>query len=540
MSTIPERRRVPSTGSEGAPPQAWKILQASRTDPQVEELAGDLDRQNSQRQLGGKPVPEVDHDDTVAGKGGHAFGEAASESSQNHSARDSHGAGGHHPSDPQTKVSVSQADLRQLGHEVSTGAFPCHRGLEAQRIPGPGEAEILENSGILEDPPQMVLHRPQVEHQMDAVPANEGKMVGCETHPCQYRDATSISEFTLPILSVMTRLERLLELIDRFSVDPVVLVGDLVLDRFVLGSPKRISREAPVIILRYEGERNVPGGGANALANLAALDVRAIPVAVVGDDEPGSALTQALADRGVDLRHVVTVPGYRTPTKIRILGGGPSSLKHQVARYDIEDQLSPTGAWTEEFTNQLGRALEGVRVIAMSDYGYGTVSPATVACARQATGAEAWICIDSRYGLSHFTGVSGATPNLEELEACADRALTSDEEVAGAAEELRRRLGARFLLATRGNRGMTLVEESSPPRHLGVYGGDEVADVTGAGDTVLAVLCASLAAGATPLEAARLANYAGGLVVMKLGTATISRDELRSAVRSEAGQGNRP
>lgn len=432
---------------------------------------------------------------------------------------------------------AAQADLRQLHDEAHAGAPPRRRSLDAQGVPGAGESKILESSGMLENPPQMILHRLQAEHQMDAVPTNEGKVVDRETHPCQYRDPTSISEFTLPILGVMTCPERLLELIDRFPREPVVLVGDLVLDRFVLGSPKRISREAPVIILRYEGERNVPGGGANALANLAALDVRAIPVAAVGDDEPGSALTRALADRGVDLRHVVTVPGYRTPTKVRILGGGPSSLKHQVARYDIEDQLSPTGAWTEEFADQLGRALEGVRVVALSDYGYGTVSPTTVARAQEATGSEAWICIDSRYGLPRFTGVSGATPNLEELEACAGRPLTTDQEVAEAAEELRRRLGARFLLATRGNRGMTLVEERSPPQHLGVHGGDEVADVTGAGDTVLAVLCASLAAGATPLEAARLANYAGGLVVMKLGTATISRDELRAAVRSEAGQG---
>lgn len=335
----------------------------------------------------------------------------------------------------------------------------------------------------------------------------------------------------------MANTSRLLELIDRFTLNPVVLVGDLVLDRFILGSPKRISREAPVIILRHEGERNLPGGGANALANLSALDVRAVPVAVVGDDEPGHALRGALADRGVNLEHVITVSGYHTPTKVRLLGGGASSLKHQVARFDIEDELLPTGTWVAEFEGHLMRALSGVNVVAISDYGYGTVRPATVTTVRRIVGAEAWICIDSRYGLPQFVGVSGATPNLQELETCAERNLESDDDVAEAAESLRQKLAARFLLATRGNRGMTLVDQNSPPLHIGVYGSDEVADVTGAGDTVLAVLCAALAAGATPQEAARLANYAGGLVVMKLGTATISRDELRAAVRSDSGRG---
>ena len=331
----------------------------------------------------------------------------------------------------------------------------------------------------------------------------------------------------------MVSAQRLLELVDRLPSAPVALVGDLVLDRFILGSPKRISREAPVIILRHEGQRDVPGGGANALANLAALEVPTLPVAVVGDDEPGRALCGVLEERGLDLAHVVVVGGYRTPTKVRILGGGPSSLKHQVARYDIEDRLPPGGPWVAEFERQLGRALDGVGVVAISDYGYGTVGPDTVARIRDRVGPATSICADSRYQLSRYRGLTGATPNLEELEACAGRPLQSDDEVAAAAEQLRRRLGARFLLATRGNRGMSLVEDGAPPHHIAVHGGDEVADVTGAGDTVLAVLSAALAAGASPREAAHLANYAGGLVVMKLGTATVSRDELRAAIRGQ-------
>jgi rfaE bifunctional protein kinase chain/domain len=328
----------------------------------------------------------------------------------------------------------------------------------------------------------------------------------------------------------MSDASRLLELVEKFATTRVALVGDLVLDRYVLGTPKRISREAPVIILRHEEQRDFPGGGANALANLLALGVPTSVVAAVGDDEPGEALRILLETRGADTSRLVTVPGYRTPTKVRILGGGPSSLKHQVARYDIEDHLPADGSWRVLLLKNLGDAIVNAGALAISDYGYGCVRPGDLVGLPGVQSSGPWLCLDSRYRSGRFPGVDGTTPNLEELEAHAGRSLPTDEEVATAAEDLRRELSARFVLATRGNRGMTLVEEGEEPRHIPVFGSDEVADVTGAGDTVLAVLTASLAAGGTPLQAARLANVAAGLVVMKLGTATVSADELRQAV----------
>lgn len=325
----------------------------------------------------------------------------------------------------------------------------------------------------------------------------------------------------------MTDTERLLALIDRFAGTEVALYGDLVLDRFILGTPKRISREAPVIILRHEEQQDIPGGGANALANLAALGVRASVVAAVGDDEPGRALTGALADRGVDTSRIVKVSGYRTPTKVRILGGGPTSLKHQVARYDIEDTLPTDGDWRRPLEEHLDELTRSSGAIAISDYGYGCVLPETL---QRFSGAKPWLCLDSRYRIGRFVGVDGATPNLEELEAHYGRRLLFDAAVATAADELRNELGAKFVLATRGNHGMTLVEADHEPRHIPVFGTDQVADVTGAGDTVLAVLTAALASGASPFQAATLANIAAGLVVMKLGTATITAAELGAAV----------
>jgi len=335
----------------------------------------------------------------------------------------------------------------------------------------------------------------------------------------------------------MSDRDRLLEIVDAFSSARVVLYGDLVLDRFVLGTPKRISREAPVIILSHEGERDVPGGGANALANLAALDVPAVPIGAVGDDAHGRALVSVLSECGIDTSGVVTVPGFRTPTKVRILGGGPSSLKHQVARYDIEDRLPADGAWRGLLREALTAARDGLGAVAVSDYGYGTVQPDVLVRVFGGAQPPPWICGDSRHRIGSLAAIHAATPNLQELEESAGRPLSSDDDVADAAAALRSALGARFVLATRGNCGMTLVEEGAPPRHIPVFGTDQVADVTGAGDTVLAVLTAALAVGANPLDAARLANYGGGVVVMKLGTATVNRDELRTAIRQDLGGG---
>ena len=331
----------------------------------------------------------------------------------------------------------------------------------------------------------------------------------------------------LPVEAVVERLPRA----------RVVLYGDLVLDRFILGTPKRISREAPVIILRFEGQQDLPGGGANALANLAALGVQAVPVGAVGDDEAGTALVAVLQRLGVDTSSIVRVAGYRTPIKVRILGGGASSLKHQVARYDVEDELPAGGAWREQLLESLRRAIRTADAVAVSDYGYGVVETDGLRELLSPDLRPPWVCLDSRHRLTELSGVDGATPNLQELEACAGRTLDTDDEVADAAESLCRRLGARFVLATRGHRGMTLAERDHAPEHIPVFGTDEVADVTGAGDTVLAVLTAALAVSASPILAARLANCAGGVVVMKLGTATVSREELaRAAALAAAGE----
>jgi rfaE bifunctional protein kinase chain/domain len=324
------------------------------------------------------------------------------------------------------------------------------------------------------------------------------------------------------------------DLVERFPSRRVVLYGDLVLDRFVLGTPKRISREAPVIILRFEGQRDIPGGGANALANLASLGATVLPAGVVGDDEAGASLLRALAGVGVDVSGIVVLPGYRTVTKVRLLAGGIASLKHQVARYDVEDHLPNHDHWRQDLFERLSVVAPTAHAAAISDYGYGAVSAEGVVRLRAGLPGGAPIVADSRFGLESLGQVDGATPNLEELGLAGGDLRAGDAAVVAAAELLRRRLGARFVVATRGSDGLTLVEEEKSAVHLPVFGTDQVADVTGAGDTVLATLSLALAAGATPGEAAIIADLAGGVVVTKLGTATVSREELHRAIDQAA------
>jgi rfaE bifunctional protein kinase chain/domain len=332
--------------------------------------------------------------------------------------------------------------------------------------------------------------------------------------------------------------ERLLALVDAFEDQRVLMLVDLVADRFVTGTPKRISREAPVLILRHAGEVLVPGGGANAAANVRALGGVPLVLGVVGDDESGRGLVDCLEERGIATGGVRVRHGYRTPTKTRIVAGGRHSIKQQIVRLDVEDDLE---LWPEDraafsvclerwATEPGGRPHAGI----LSDYGYGAVEPSLVGAVRDALAPGGIVLCDSRRRLGDFAGLDGATPNEEEAEAMLGGPLDDDgPRIDAGGRALLEKLSARFLLVTRGSRGMALFERGAASAHLPVHGTDQVADVTGAGDTVIGAFALALAAGATPLEAALVANYAGGIVVMKLGTATATRDELRGAIRTD-------
>ena len=337
----------------------------------------------------------------------------------------------------------------------------------------------------------------------------------------------------------MTMLrESLLALVDRFASCRVVVVGDLVADEFVSGQPARVSREAPVLILRYDATQIVPGGAANAANNVASLGGQVDLCGLTGRDEAGRALLRAFP-RTVHQRGVLHPAGYRTPTKTRVLAGGIHSAKQQIVRIDREPAGPPPEAVVEEFARQALKAIDGASAVLLSDYGYGLVTPtlaeAIAARVRPSGRRRTPVLIDSRYNLGAYRGLTACTPNQPELEQWLGTTIGDDAEaLETAGRSLLRRSGMDAVLVTRGSSGMALFQRSQPTAHIPIFGSDEIADVTGAGDTVIATMSLALGAGASFEEAARLANYAAGIVVMKRGTATVSPDELRAAISSGA------
>ena len=347
--------------------------------------------------------------------------------------------------------------------------------------------------------------------------------------------------------------DRYAELIARFSRARVVVSGDLIADEFLYGQVERVSREAPVLILKYDTTEVLPGGAGNAANNAAALGARVRVVGIVGRDGPGQRLLQVMPARA-NTRGVVRLAGYVTPVKTRVLAGGVHSAKQQVVRIDRTGPgLTPRqrAAVTRKIEDALATALGDADVVIVSDYGSGLYTPELIARAEAKAAARSghprkpstphggdptyvgrvpMILVDSRYGLAGFRGITACTPNESEVEAVLGVTIGDDPvalEKAGRA--LLRKLQSRAVLVTRGSRGMALFEPGRPTDHIPIVGSDQIADVTGAGDTVIATFALALASGATFGEAARLANYAGGLVVMKRGTATVSAAELLEA-----------
>jgi rfaE bifunctional protein kinase chain/domain len=330
--------------------------------------------------------------------------------------------------------------------------------------------------------------------------------------------------------------ERLAAIVRRFPQCKIVVIGDAVADQFLYGEITRVSREAPVFILRHEQTVTAPGGAANCAANLAALGARAEIIGVVGRDEAGRALLDKLREAGVGCKGVVTVTGQRTTTKVRILAGQVHSTRQQVIRIDYETEPLRDEKVRDELRTRLREEAEDADAVIISDYNYGVADAVMAAAVREATQARGIpVLVDSRFRLSHFNDFTSATPNEDEVEQLLGGQLTETAKLEAAGVELRERLGYHALLVTRGNRGMMLLERGAHPLHIEAVGAREPVDVTGAGDTVIATYTLALASGAGFPEAAHLANHAGGLVVMKRGTASVNRQELLSSVlRREA------
>lgn len=322
-------------------------------------------------------------------------------------------------------------------------------------------------------------------------------------------------------------LDRARRAIAAFGSRTVVVVGDLIVDEYLSGKPARISREAPVLILRFTERDTRLGGAANAAHNVHALGARVIPIGVVGRDAAGEELATLFARAGMSTEGVVVEEGRHTPVKTRIMAGGYRATRQQVVRIDREPAAEVAGPTERALVVRLESLGASADAIVVSDYGYRAVTPRVFEAVRgiaRRTGAV--VTVDSRYDLLRFTGATAATPNEAELQEIAGEPVDDERAVEKAGRQLLERLAARLLLVTRGSQGLALLERDGATSFIPVHGTDEIADVTGAGDTVIGAFTLALASGLSPADAAGLANVAGGLVVMKRGTATVSGTEL--------------
>ena len=314
-----------------------------------------------------------------------------------------------------------------------------------------------------------------------------------------------------------------------FPKKKVVIIGDMVADQFLRGSIARVSREAPVFILRHEETETLAGGAANAAVNVASLGGKPVLIGLTGSDENGALLLEELRRADVDCNYVIGSEKLKTTTKVRVLAGQHYAPRQQVIRIDYENRTEIDSALARRLRENLAAACSDADAIIISDYNYGVADPSMADTAREIAAARGIpLLIDSRFRLREFPNATSATPNQEEVEQILGKAFTAES-----CDKLREELGYESMLVTCGNKGMILAEKNKQPLYMDAVGPKEPVDVTGAGDTVIAVYALSLASGLDFAEAADLANRAGGIVVMKKGTAFVTPDELTASVNSE-------
>ena len=327
--------------------------------------------------------------------------------------------------------------------------------------------------------------------------------------------------------SILLKRPSVKALVNRFAGKRLLLVGDMVADHYLYGRTSRISREAPVLILKHHDEYVVPGQAANTACNIASLGGEVTALGVLGRDYMGEKLRNAMRERRVETNHLVLDASSATLKKTRILAGGHHTARQQVIRIDDDERLQLSPKVLREVAKRIRELSVDADALVVSDYGYGLIAAEIWAEILQAaTRRKLPLVLDSRHQLCTLQGATLITPNEEEALECVGLTPENDYEIDNVGLRLLEMSRVQAVLVTRGNEGMVLFQPNREPMHIPIYGSDEVTDVTGAGDTVVASLSLALAAGANYAEAARLANVAAGLVVMKTGTATVSAEEL--------------
>ncbi len=316
----------------------------------------------------------------------------------------------------------------------------------------------------------------------------------------------------------------------------ILVLGDMIADIYLTGRIARISREAPVLVLEHQEERIVAGGASNVVHNVATLGGQAMAAGILGDDGAAAGLRQILSARGVDIDGLVTDPQRPTTAKTRVIAGGRATVSQQIVRIDREDRRPLSEEIYSRLRESMLAAAERAEGVVLSDYGGAAVSDSLagelIAVCRQ-RGIPT--IVDSRYSIRRFAGVDYVKQNDAELSDAMGTELVDEAALRAAGERLRQELSARGVLVTRGEKGMTLCLEGGRAVDVPVVDKSEVFDVSGAGDTCVAAFILAVAGGAPAEDAAWLSNVASGVAVRKMGTATVSAEELRAAAEKQTG-----
>ena len=320
------------------------------------------------------------------------------------------------------------------------------------------------------------------------------------------------------------------KIIDKFPEIKIGVVGDMIADMFIFGQPYQLSREAPVVIVKHESQKVVPGGAANTVNNILRLNGKVYPVGLIGDDNNGKELISYFSDEGLDTSGLLAIEGRNTITKMRVMAGGAHTSKQQVVRIDYDPNMIINKEIEQKIIRIIDEQIKNLDGIIVSDYNYDLFSPAVINYIKEIS-ADKMVIVDSHHRLAQFKGVSLITPNEQEAVRAVGFEHIDNPDFDRVGNRLMELVKPNTgMLITRGNKGMVLYENNKQPLTIPISGSDDVTDVTGAGDTVVSVFTLSLLAGATCEVAARIANYAAGIVVMKSGTATTTRDELKEFI----------
>ncbi|GAB6100020.1 D-glycero-beta-D-manno-heptose-7-phosphate kinase [Halanaerocella petrolearia] len=329
----------------------------------------------------------------------------------------------------------------------------------------------------------------------------------------------------------------LVDCLSDFSNQDILVVGDMIADEFVTGQPERISREAPVLILEQDDHEVLPGGGCNAANNVASLDGKVYLAGIIGDDLVGQRLTNTLDELGLETEGLIVDESRPTSVKTRILAGGGHTVKQQVVRVDNLETHAISKEIEDKLLDYIKKVIDQVDAILLSDYGNGVFTDTLKEKVIElANNYNKIIAVDSRYELPSFKGITIATPNQEEAEKAVGFSLDTPEKVEKAGWQLKEMLDAEAMLITLGGEGMQLFAQGETV-HIPASNYAEVFDVTGAGDTVIGTLVLALASKVSLETAMKLANYAAGIVVRKLGVATVSRKELAEVIKGTGKDG---